>query len=155
MMRSIDWAELLVWRVEKTRWPVSAAVMTVWIVAQSRISPTMMTSGSCRIMFLSASRNAGVSVPTSRCETEPRASMKRYSMGSSIVTTWTARFSVTDRMIEASVVDLPDPVGPVMRTRPAGMWLNVSRTSGRPRVAMSGMLKEIRRKTPATDPRWM
>ena len=31
-MRSIDWAALLVWSVEKTRWPVSAAVITVCIV---------------------------------------------------------------------------------------------------------------------------
>ena len=129
--------------------------MTVWIVDQSRISPTMMTSGSWRIMFFKASPKAGVSVPTSRCETEPFASMNRYSMGSSIVTTWTARFSVTARMIEASDVDLPEPVGPVMRTRPLGRWVNVSRTSGRPSEAMSGTSKEMRRKTPATEPRWM
>ena len=57
MMRSIVCAALFVWRVEKTRWPVSAAVMAVWIVSQSRISPTMMTSGSCRIALRSASWN--------------------------------------------------------------------------------------------------
>ena len=54
-MRSIVWAALFVWSVEKTRWPVSAAVIAVGIVSQSRISPTMMTSGSCRITLRSAS----------------------------------------------------------------------------------------------------
>ena len=111
MIRSIDCAALFVWRVEKTRWPVSAAVMTVWIVCQSRISPTMMTSGSWRIMFLSASWKPGVSVPTSRCETAALPSAKRYSIGSSIVTMCTGRFSMIERMIAASVVDLPEPVG--------------------------------------------
>ena len=33
----------------------------------------------------------------------------------------TGRFSMIERMIAASVVDLPEPVGPVIRTRPAGM----------------------------------
>ena len=38
----------LVCRVLKTRWPVSAAWMAVRAVSSSRISPTMITSGSCR-----------------------------------------------------------------------------------------------------------
>ena len=46
MMRSIVWEALFVCRVENTRCPVSAAVMTVPIVSGSRISPTMITSGS-------------------------------------------------------------------------------------------------------------
>ncbi len=37
----------LVWIVESTRWPVSAAWMAISAVSRSRISPTMMTSGSC------------------------------------------------------------------------------------------------------------
>src|SRR5881396_1752382 len=37
-----------VWRVEKTRWPVSAAWSATDIVSGSRISPTRMTSGSSR-----------------------------------------------------------------------------------------------------------
>ena len=44
----------LVWRVEKTRWPVSAAWMAYRAVSESRISPTMMMSGSCRKMWRSA-----------------------------------------------------------------------------------------------------
>ena len=141
------------WRVEKTRCPVSAAVTTVWIVCQSRISPTMITSGSWRIMFLRASENVGVSVPISRCETAALPSAKRYSIGSSIVTMWTARLSIADRMIDASVVDLPEPVGPVMSTSPVGICTKVSSTSGRPSSEMSGILKEIRRNTAAYDPR--
>ncbi len=38
----------LVCRVEKTRWPVRAALMAIWAVSRSRISPTMMMSGSWR-----------------------------------------------------------------------------------------------------------
>ena len=68
MMRSIVCAALFVCSVEKTRWPVSAAVSTVCIVSTSRISPTMITSGSWRMALRSASRKLGVSVPTSRCE---------------------------------------------------------------------------------------
>ncbi len=86
MIRSIVCAALFVWSVERTRWPVSAAVITVAIVSMSRISPTMITSGSCRIEFLSASRKLGVSVPTSRCETTAVWSAKRNSIGSSTVT---------------------------------------------------------------------
>ena len=40
--------ESLVCRVENTRWPVSAAWMAISAVSASRISPTMMTSGSWR-----------------------------------------------------------------------------------------------------------
>ena len=36
--------------VERTRWPVSAASMAICAVSRSRISPTMITSGSARII---------------------------------------------------------------------------------------------------------
>ncbi len=39
---------LLVWTVEKTRWPVMAARMAISAVSPSRISPTAMISGSWR-----------------------------------------------------------------------------------------------------------
>ena len=42
-------AASLVCSVLKTRWPVSAAWIAISAVARSRISPTMMMSGSCRI----------------------------------------------------------------------------------------------------------
>ena len=38
----------LVCRVESTKWPVSAARRQISAVSWSRISPTMMMSGSCR-----------------------------------------------------------------------------------------------------------
>ena len=38
----------LVCSVESTRWPVSAALTPISAVSKSRISPTMMMSGSCR-----------------------------------------------------------------------------------------------------------
>ncbi len=38
----------LVWRVESTRWPVRAALTPISAVSKSRISPTMMMSGSWR-----------------------------------------------------------------------------------------------------------
>ncbi len=119
-MRSMDWAALFVCRVEKTRWPVSAAVIAVCIVPQSRISPTMITSGSCRNMFLRASPKLGVSVDTSRWETAALPSAKRNSIGSSIVTMWTGRFSMIERMTPARVVDLPEPVGPGDQDEPLG-----------------------------------
>jgi hypothetical protein len=40
--------ESLVWTVENTRWPVSEAWMAISAVSLSRISPTMITSGSWR-----------------------------------------------------------------------------------------------------------
>ena len=48
MIRLIVLAAPEVCSVPNTRWPVSAAVMAEPIVARSRISPTRMTSGSCR-----------------------------------------------------------------------------------------------------------
>ena len=120
MIRSMVWLALLVCSVENTRCPVSAAVMTVDTVSRSRISPTMITSGSWRMVLRSASRNAGVSVPTSRCETVAMWSVNRNSIGSSIVTTWQGRVCAMSWMIAARVVDLPEPVGPVTSTRPAG-----------------------------------
>ena len=41
-------AASLVWMVESTRWPVSDAWIAISAVSLSRISPTMMTSGSWR-----------------------------------------------------------------------------------------------------------
>ena len=53
-VRSIASDELLVCSVENTRCPVSAAVIAVDIVSRSRISPTSITSGSCRSAALRA-----------------------------------------------------------------------------------------------------
>src|SRR5215472_4831444 len=64
-MRSMPWAGVLVCRVAKTRWPVSAAVRADSIVATSRISPTRMTSGSSRRQARSPLAKDRVSMPTS------------------------------------------------------------------------------------------
>ncbi len=52
--RVMDDGASLVWSVESTRWPVSDAWIAVLAVSKSRISPTMMTSGSCRSSARSA-----------------------------------------------------------------------------------------------------
>ena len=54
----IDSGALLVCSVANTRWPVSEASMPVQVVSLSRISPTMMMSGSAR-------RNAFITVAKS------------------------------------------------------------------------------------------
>ena len=46
---TVDGASL-VCSVESTRWPVSAASMAICAVSRSRISPTMIMSGSARII---------------------------------------------------------------------------------------------------------
>ena len=66
MTRSIVEDAVCVWRVPKTRWPVSAAVSAVEIVSRSRISPTRMTSGSWRSAARRPSANDRASVPISR-----------------------------------------------------------------------------------------
>ena len=124
-------------------------MIAVCIVFQSRISPTMITSGSCRNMFFRASLKLGESVETSRWETAALPSANRNSIGSSIVTMWTGRFSMMERMMPARLVDLPDPVGPVIRTSPFWRWTKLSRTSGRLSSVIEGSLKGIRRKTAA------
>ncbi len=66
MMRlTVPWA-LLVCSVPKTMWPVSAALIAASIVSKSRISPTRITSGSCRRARRIASEKLGTSTPTSR-----------------------------------------------------------------------------------------
>ena len=62
---TVPWAPV-VCRVPKTMWPVSAAVIAASIVSKSRISPTRITSGSCRNARRIASANEGTSTPTSR-----------------------------------------------------------------------------------------
>src|SRR5438132_10682970 len=47
-------ATSVVWSVDKTRCPVSAAATAILILSASRISPTTITSGAC----LTAARNA-------------------------------------------------------------------------------------------------
>ena len=92
MMRLIVSVASSVCSVEKTRWPVSAASSPVSIVSKSRISPTRMTSGSCRSALRSACANDRVSTDTSRWLTIDRLSRCRNSIGSSTVITCAERF---------------------------------------------------------------
>ena len=46
-----------VWSVESTRWPVRAASTAMCAVSRSRISPTMITSGSARSIERSPTSN--------------------------------------------------------------------------------------------------
>ena len=104
-----------VWIVEKTRWPVSAAFSDVSTVSRSRISPTMITSGSWRSAARRASGNDAVSVPISRWVMMLLSWEKTNSIGSSTVTIFAFRLRFTSFSV-ASVVDLPMPVAPVTST---------------------------------------
>ena len=59
-----------------------------------------------------------VSKPTSRWSTAANSSRWRYSIGSSMVTMWQGLVRLMWSIIVASVVVLPEPVGPVTSTRP-------------------------------------
>ncbi len=50
-----------------------------------------------------------------------RLCLCRNSIGSSIVMMWSVRVRLISSISDASVVDLPEPVGPVTRTRPRGL----------------------------------
>ena len=108
----------LVWIDENTAWPVSAALSAVSTVSASRISPTMITSGSWRSAARSAAGKLGVSVEISRCVMIERSWVKMNSTGSSIVTILHLCARLISWSMVASVVDLPMPVAPVTSTRP-------------------------------------
>ncbi len=56
--------------------------------------------------------------------------------------------------IDASVVDLPEPVGPVTSTKPRGFLMKSIRTGGRPSVSNAGISVGIVRSTAPIDARW-
>ena len=120
MIRSIVCGASCVCRVANTRWPVSAAVMAVEMVSRSRISPTRITSGSCRSTCLSAWAKLWVSAPTSRWFTMHCWCLWRNSIGSSTVMMWAERSRFTMSTMPARLVDFPEPVGPVTTTNPLG-----------------------------------
>ena len=71
------------WSVESTSWPVSADRTAISAVSASRISPTMITSGSWR----SSARSPRAKVsPTSGSTWVWRIEGRWYSTGSSSVT---------------------------------------------------------------------
>jgi hypothetical protein len=108
--------ESLVCSVDRTRWPVIAARTPISAVSGSRISPTMITSGSWR----SAERSTRANVSSMRgltCTWLMRG--MRYSTGSSTVMILCSG-TLTVFSAAYSVVVLPLPVGPVTRIMPLG-----------------------------------
>ena len=155
MSREMVLGVSVVWTVLKTRWPVSAAFSAMSIVSRSRISPTMITSGSWRRAARSALAKLSVSAPTSRWITEDFASRKRNSIGSSIVTIFRGLLWLMWLIIAASVEDLPLPVIPVSSTSPRSSMAISFKTGGSPSFSKSGILKGIARSTSASEPRWL
>src|SRR3989344_206412 len=102
---------LLVWRVENTRCPVSAACKAVRAVSRLRISPTSMTSGSCLRIDWRPVSNVYFPLVSTCVWVMP---LIWYSTGFSIVTMliW-GEFIFF--MNAYSVVVFPDPVGPVVK----------------------------------------
>ena len=149
-MRSIDCAALLVCSVEKTRWPVSAAVMAVCIVFQSRISPTMMTSGSCRNMFFRASLKLG------RVGRDLALGDRGLAVGEEELDRVLDRDDVDRPLLDDRAHDAGERRGLARARRardrgrgPSGRWTKLSRTSGRFSSVIDGSLNGIRRKTAA------
>lgn len=119
-------------RVPNTRCPVSAAVIAVLMVSLSLSSPTRITSGSCRRLSRSPSWNDPNDFPSSRWLTSPSPFLGNLnSMGSSRVITWRADSFIIDDRRAAKVVDLPDPVGPVISTIPRSRCFSSAITRGR------------------------
>src|SRR6267378_479836 len=143
----------VVWSVENTRCPVSAAFSAVSSVSMSRISPIRMTSGAWRSTCRSAALNDSVSFPTSRCEMFAKLSRCRNSIGSSIVMMLTRRLVLMWLIIAASAVDFPDPVTPVTSTSPRGRRPISSSTPGRFRSRIVLTSYGMARKANATVPR--
>ena len=99
---------------DSTRWPVMAARRPISAVSGSRISPSRITSGSCRSVARSTrAKVKSIFSLTCTCVNPGR----RYSMGSSTVMTLSCSASTSDSAAY-SVVVLPEPVGPVTSTRP-------------------------------------
>ncbi len=118
MMRLIVSTVEEVCRVAKVRWPVSARVRPASTVSRSRISPISTTSGSWRSTRLSDWWKPSVSVPTSRWLTRHILLRCTNSIGSSMVMMWSGRVWLIRSIIDASEVDLPEPVAPVTSTSP-------------------------------------
>lgn len=112
--RWIVWAAELVWSVENTIWPVIEASIASFAVSSSRISPTIIISGSCRSSDLSHFAKVNWMAGLICVWFTPGI---LYSTGSSRVEILFSSGSYCDSR-ENSVVDLPEPVGPTARIIP-------------------------------------
>ena len=72
-----------------------------------------------------------------------------YSIGSSIVNICSLRVSFIWSIMEASEVDLPDPVGPVTSINPLICRVMSCATAGKPRSSILGISVSILRSTAA------
>ena len=95
-----------------------------------------------------------MSVGTSRCVTMQLPCLCTYSMGSSMVMMCPERSWFSLSMMQASVVDLPAPAGPVTSTRPFCRRARRSTSSGMWKSAGFGSPNGMTRMTAPNDPRW-
>jgi len=154
IMRVMVSVAFMVCRVLITKWPVSAALMAVSMVSQSRISPMRMMSGSWRKQARRALLKEGASEPISRWAMMLRLSRCRNSMGSSMVTMLTDELELMWSIIEASRVDLPLPVVPVTRIMPRFFMDMSMMTLGRASSEKLGTSTLMERTAMAGVPRW-
>ena len=155
MIRSMVLAALEVCSVPNTKWPVSAAVIAKRIVSRSRISPTRIQSGSSRSADFKAAANDKVIGPTSRWLTKHFLDSCTNSMGSSTVRMWPYSVSFRWFTIAASVVDLPEPVGPVTSTMPRGFMARSPKIFGALSCSSVRILEGIVRNTAAAPRFWL
>ena len=147
------WSALLECRVARQMWPVSAKAIAASMVSASRISPIRITSGASRIAFLSALWKLCVSSPTSRWLTSDFLCLCRYSIGSSMVRMCPETLELRWSIIEASVVDLPEPVEPTISTSPRGAMMMSLSTCGSCSSSIDGITLRIERITMPISPR--
>ena len=67
---------------------------------------------------------------------------------------WSSRVSLITSISEASVVDLPEPVGPVTSTSPRGLFAKSATTGGSPSVSNGTTSNGISRNAAPTAERW-
>ena len=106
----------------------------------SRISPIMMMSGSWRRMCLRPCSKERVSRPISRCSMTDWLSSNTNSIGSSSVMMCFLKLALMCSIMAASVVDLPQPVGPDTNTIPRGDSAICFRISSNPSSSKLGIL---------------
>ena len=146
---------VVVCRVPKTRWPVSAVSIAISTVSKSRISPISMMSGSSRSAARSAFLNPIVCLCTSLWLIRQFLFLWTNSTGSSIVIMWALRFSLMRSTMAARVVDFPLPVGPVTTTRPLFNVQKFRTHSGSPSCSAETIFTGIFRMTEPTPFRSM
>ena len=152
-MRDTAPMALFVCSVLSTMWPVMDAWNAISAVSRSRVSPTRMTSGSCRRIDRSALAKVSPAFGLICTWLMPA---NWYSIGSSTVTMLTSGLWCQARRAY-SVVVLPEPVGPVTRIMPCGWliddWRIASWGTSSPSAEMSGALAPPRTRSTIFSPK--